>query len=159
MNISEMSEAIAKSSAMLPARAVDHQGHRPGEDSSAPALDTWTKDEAEPFSSKILPPTCGRLAASKSCCPGSTQGISTGDFNEALQALVGRVSGLSPRRDATLESWRTEYTVVETVLERKHYVYCGSTAFTSTSAWKKIGNASWSSWAPRRRQEGSSLRL
>ena len=52
--------------------------------------DRREKDEAEPFSSKILPPYLRKTRSIEELLPWLyLQGISTGDFNEALQALVG----------------------------------------------------------------------
>jgi putative transposase len=47
-------------------------------------------DEAEPFSSKILPPYPRKTKSLEELLPWLyLKGISTGDFNEALAALVG----------------------------------------------------------------------
>src|SRR5918994_2287348 len=66
----------------------------------------------EPFSSKILPPYLRKTRSIEELLPWLyLKGISTGDFNEALQALVGPdCPGLSASTvTRLLESWRAEY--------------------------------------------------
>jgi transposase-like protein len=89
--------------------------------------DRRTNDEAEPFSSKILPPYLRKTRSIEELLPWLyLKGISTGDFNEALQALVGpECPGLSASTvTRLLEDWRTEYREwSKRSLAEKHYVY------------------------------------
>jgi putative transposase len=89
--------------------------------------DRRKKDEAEPFSSKILPPYLRKTKSIEELLPWLyLKGISTGDFNEALQSLVGpECPGLSASTvTRLLESWRTEYHEwSKRSLNDKHYVY------------------------------------
>jgi putative transposase len=84
-------------------------------------------DEAEPFSSKILPPYLRKTRSIEELLPWLyLKGISTGDFNEALQALVGpECPGLSASTiTRLLEGWRAEYQDwSKRSLADKHYVY------------------------------------
>jgi putative transposase len=84
-------------------------------------------DEAEPFSSKILPPYLRKTRSIEELLPWLyLKGISTGDFNEALQALVGpECPGLSASTvTRLLEGWRVEYQEwSKRSLKDKHYVY------------------------------------
>lgn len=79
------------------------------------------------FSSKILPPYLRRTKSIDELIPWLyLKGISTGDFTEALQALLGpQASGLSATNIVRLkESWRQEWgTWSKRSLEGKHYVY------------------------------------
>lgn len=89
--------------------------------------DRRKKEEAEPFSSKILPPYLRKTRSIEELLPWLyLKGISTGDFNEALQALVGpECPGLSASTiTRLLESWRTEYQEwSKRSLKDQHYVY------------------------------------
>lgn len=91
------------------------------------AHDRRAKDEAEPFSSKILPPYLRKTRSIEELLPWLyLKGISTGDFNEALQALVGpECPGLSASTvTRLLEGWRAEYQEwSKRSLTDKHYVY------------------------------------
>jgi transposase-like protein len=61
-----------------------------------------------------------------SCCPGSTsREFSTGDFAEALQALLGDADGLSPNVIVRLkEKWSAEYEAwMRRDLSTKQFVY------------------------------------
>ena len=111
----------------LPER-IDHHGHRAGE--GAPAA--RARSPRRTTKRSLFPPrfcrlTCGRRGASRSCCPGCTsRGFSTGDFNEALQALVGpECPGLSASTvTRLLEGWQAEYHEwSKRSLKDKHYVY------------------------------------
>ena len=60
--------------------------------------DRRAKDAAEPFSSKILPPYLRKTRSMEELLPWLyLKGISTGDFNEALSALVDRSFDLFAR--------------------------------------------------------------
>ena len=79
------------------------------------------------FSSKILPPYLRRTRSIDELIPWLyLRGISTGDFSEALQALLGpQAKGLSGTNVVRLkESWQQEYaTWSKRSLADKHYVY------------------------------------
>jgi len=83
--------------------------------------------EAEAFSSKILPPYLRKTRSIEELLPWLyLKGISTGDFNEALQALVGpECPGLSASTvTRLLEQWQDEYKDwSKRSLKDKHYVY------------------------------------
>lgn len=83
--------------------------------------------EAEPFSSKILPPYLRKTRSIEQLLPWLyLKGISTGDFNEALSALVGpECPGLSASTvTRLLEGWQAEYQAwSKRSLADKHYVY------------------------------------
>jgi putative transposase len=89
--------------------------------------DRRAQSEAEPFSSKILPPYLRKTRSIEELLPWLyLKGISTGDFNEALQALVGpECPGLSASTiTRLLESWRSEYQEwSKRSLKDKNYVY------------------------------------
>lgn len=83
--------------------------------------------EREQFSSTILPPYLRRTKNIEELLPWLyLKGISTGDFSEALSALLGvDAKGLSPNTIQRLkESWSQEYAVWnERDLTGKRYVY------------------------------------
>jgi transposase-like protein len=83
--------------------------------------------EAEAFSSKILPPYLRKTRSIEELLPWLyLKGISTGDFNEALQALVGpECPGLSASTvTRLLEQWQDEYKDwSKRSLKDKRYVY------------------------------------
>ena len=78
-----------------------------------PRVHDRRQDEArETFSSKILPPYLRKTKSIEELLPWLyLKGISTGDFNEALQALVGpECPGLSASTvTRLLEGWQAEY--------------------------------------------------
>jgi putative transposase len=84
-------------------------------------------DQAEPFSSKILPPYLRKTRSLEELLPWLyLKGISTGDFNEALAALVGPACpGLSASTvTRLLAQWQDEYQDwSKRSLKDKHYVY------------------------------------
>ena len=84
-------------------------------------------DEREPFSSKILPPYLRKTRSIEELLPWLyLKEISTGGFNEALQALVGpECPGLSASTvTRLLEGWQAEYQEwSKRSLADKHYVY------------------------------------
>jgi transposase-like protein len=84
-------------------------------------------EERELFSSKILPPYLRKTRSIEELLPWLyLKGISTGDFNEALQSLVGpECPGLSASTvSRLLEGWRAEYQEwSKRSLAGKHYVY------------------------------------
>lgn len=84
-------------------------------------------DEREPFSSKILPPYLRKTKSIEELLPWLyLKGISTGNFNEALQSLLGpECPGLSASTvSRLLEGWQAEYQEwSKRSLADKHYVY------------------------------------
>jgi putative transposase len=89
--------------------------------------DRRTGEEREVFSSKILPPYLRKTKSLEELLPWLyLKGISTGDFNEALQALVGpECPGLSASTiTRLLAQWQDEYKGwSKRSLADKHYVY------------------------------------
>jgi putative transposase len=85
------------------------------------------KDERAQFHSAILPPYLRRSKAIEEFIPWLyLRGISTGDFSEALQVLLGeQAQGLSPNVIVRLkEQWTREYEEWNRRdLTGKHYVY------------------------------------
>ena len=83
--------------------------------------------EREKFTSSILPPYLRKTRSMEQLLPWLyLKGISTGDFAEALQALLGEnAKGLSATTITRLKSiWETEYqTFSKRSLADKHYVY------------------------------------
>ena len=90
-------------------------------------LDRRPAEEAEPFSSKILPPYLRKTKSIEELIPWLyLKGISTGDFSEALAALVGpQAKGLSASTISRLtEVWQGEFHEWnQRSLEGKQYVY------------------------------------
>jgi len=90
-------------------------------------LDRRPAEEAEPFSSKILPPYLRKTKSIEELIPWLyLKGISTGDFSEALAALVGpQAKGLSASTISRLtEVWQGEFQQWnQRPLEGKQYVY------------------------------------
>jgi putative transposase len=83
--------------------------------------------EREPFHSRILPPYLRKTESIEELLPWLyLKGISTGDFNEALQSLLGpECPGLSAATiTALLGQWQAEYrTWSQRSLASKKYVY------------------------------------
>jgi transposase-like protein len=95
----------------LPRRTIT-TGIGPVEVRQPRVADRRRSEEAEPFSSKILPPYLRKTKSIEELLPWLyLKGISTGDFNEALQALVGPEGpGLSASTvTRLLEGWQAEY--------------------------------------------------
>lgn len=84
-------------------------------------------DQAEPFTSKILPPYLRKTKSIEELIPWLyLKGISTGDFSEALKALVGPdCRGLSATTVTRMKSvWEQEFQEwSKRSLEGKQYVY------------------------------------
>jgi putative transposase len=84
-------------------------------------------DEAEPFTSKILPPYLRKTKSIEELIPWLyLKGVSTGDFSEALKALVGPdCPGLSATTITRLKSiWEEEFQEWnKRSLHGKQYVY------------------------------------
>lgn len=89
--------------------------------------DRRQSEEREVFSSKILPPYLRKTRSIEELLPWLyLKGISTGNFHEALQALVGPACpGLSASTvTRLLEGWQEEYQAwSKRSLRDKHYVY------------------------------------
>ncbi len=83
--------------------------------------------EGERFTSKILPPYMRRVPSIDALIPALyLRGVSTGDFQEALEAILGpQAKGLSATNIVRLkEIWKQEYEEWRTRdLTDKHYVY------------------------------------
>jgi putative transposase len=90
-------------------------------------LDRRPAEESEPFSSKILPPYLRKTKSLEELIPWLyLKGISTGDFHEALAALVGPAAkGLSASTITRLkEVWQGEFQEwTKRSLKGKEYVY------------------------------------
>ena len=110
----------------LPERSIT-TGLGPVEVRQPRVHDRRPRAAAEPFSSKILPPYLRKTKSIEQLLPWLyLKGISTGDFNEALQALVGPACpGLSASTiTRLLEDWRAEYQAwSKRSLKDQHYVY------------------------------------
>jgi putative transposase len=117
-------------------RQVVRNGHLPGRtittgvgpvEVKQPRVLDRREDEAEPFSSKILPPYLRKTKSLEELIPWLyLKGVSTGDFGEALCALVGpRADGLSASTVTRLkQAWEQEYDDwSKRSLEGKEYVY------------------------------------
>lgn len=87
----------------------------------------YDRREGERFSSKILPPFMRRVPSIDALIPALyLKGISTGDFSEALEAILGpNAAGLSATNVVRLkESWEQEYEEWQRRdLTGKRYVY------------------------------------
>ena len=110
----------------LPKRAI-LTGLGPMEVEQPRVLDRRPKDEAEFFSSQVLPPYLRKTKSLEELIPWLyLKGISTGDFSEALAALVGpQAKGLSASTVVRLKSiWEGEFQEwSQRSLEGKQYVY------------------------------------
>ena len=110
----------------LPKRTIT-TGVGPVEVQQPRVLDRRNAEEAAPFSSKILPPYLRKTKSLEELIPWLyLKGVSTGDFSEALQALVGpRAEGLSASTIVRLKQvWEQEYEAwSKRSLEGRGYVY------------------------------------
>jgi putative transposase len=110
----------------LPARTI-LTGIGPVDVKQPRVHDRRPKEEAEKFSSQILPPYLRKTKSIEELIPWLyLKGISTGDFNEALAALLGpQAKGLSATTVTRLKAvWQDEYqTWSKRSLQDKHYVY------------------------------------
>lgn len=110
----------------LPKRTIT-TGVGPIEIQQPRVLDRRTEGEAEPFSSKILPPYLRKTKSLEELIPWLyLKGVSTGDFNEALAALVGpNCPGLSASTVTRLKAcWEDEFKEWNRrSLKEKQYVY------------------------------------
>jgi putative transposase len=109
-----------------PARTIT-TGVGPVEVRQPRVRDRRPAEEAEKFSSKILPPYLRKTKAIEELIPWLyLKGISTGDFSEALAALLGpEAPGLSASTITRLKGiWQQEYQDwSKRSLAGKHYVY------------------------------------
>jgi transposase-like protein len=110
----------------LPKRTI-LSGVGPIEVEQPRVLDRRPEGEAELFSSKILPPYLRKTKSLEELIPWLyLKGVSTGDFSEALAALVGRsAAGLSATTITRLKGvWEDEFQEwTKRSLEGKQYVY------------------------------------
>jgi len=110
----------------LPKRRIT-TGIGPIEVEQPRVLDRRTKEEAEPFSSKILPPYLRKTKSLEELIPWLyLKGVSTGDFSEALVSLVGpNAGGLSASTVTRLKQiWEGEFQEWnQRSLDAKQYVY------------------------------------
>jgi putative transposase len=110
----------------LPKRSIT-TGIGPIEVEQPRVLDRRTTAEAEPFSSKILPPYLRKTKSLEELIPWLyLKGVSTGGFDEALAALLGpNCPGLSASTVTRLKtSWEGEFQEWnQRSLEGKQYVY------------------------------------
>ena len=110
----------------LPARTI-LTGVGPVDVKQPRVHDRRSKEKAEAFSSQILPPYLRKTKSIEELIPWLyLKGISTGDFNEALAALVGpQAKGLSATTVTRLKAvWQEEYQAwSKRSLKDKHYVY------------------------------------
>jgi putative transposase len=110
----------------LPKRTIT-TGVGPIEVEQPRVLDRRAPHEAEVFSSKILPPYLRKTKSLEELIPWLyLKGVSTGDFNEALAALVGpNCPGLSASTVTRLKAcWEEEFQEWnQKSLEEKQYVY------------------------------------
>ena len=110
----------------LPKRTI-LSGVGPIEVEQPRVLDRRPKGEAESFSSQVLPPYLRKTKSLEELIPWLyLKGVSTGDFSEALAALVGpAAAGLSATTITRLKSvWEEEFQEwTKRSLEGKKYVY------------------------------------
>jgi len=110
----------------LPKRTI-LSGVGPIEVQQPRVLDRRPQEEAECFSSKILPPYLRKTKSLEELIPWLyLKGVSTGDFSEALAALVGpSAAGLSATTITRLKGvWEEEFQEwTKRSLEGKKYVY------------------------------------
>jgi putative transposase len=110
----------------LPQRTI-LTGVGPLEVTQPRVLDRRPEEAAEVFASKILPPYLRKTKSLDELIPWLyLKGVSTGDFSEALAALVGpQAAGLSASTITRLKSvWEAEHAEwSQRSLEGKQYVY------------------------------------
>jgi transposase-like protein len=110
----------------LPARTI-LSGLGPVEVKQPRVQDRRPAEEAEKFASKILPPYLRKTKSVEELLPWLyLKGISTGDFSEALAALLGpNAEGLTASTITRLKAgWQGEFDAwKKRSLEGKHYVY------------------------------------
>jgi transposase-like protein len=110
----------------LPKRTI-LSGVGPLEVEQPRVLDRRTEGDAESFSSQILPPYLRKTKSLEELIPWLyLKGVSTGDFSEALAALVGpAAAGLSATTITRLKAvWEDEFQEwTKRSLEGKQYVY------------------------------------
>src|SRR5438876_7136304 len=99
------------------------------------------------FSSAILPLWARRTRSLYALLPVLyLRGISTGDFQEALTALLGKdAPNLSPAViSRLLQEWQGEYERWQKRdLSARRYVYVGPMASSCRRAWKTTASACW----------------
>ena len=98
------------------------------------------------FTSSILPKWARRTKSLDALLPLLyLRGVSTGDFQEALGALLGKdAPNLSPAVIARLTAeWQGEYDTWQKTSRRGVMCMCGRTGSTYKRAWKRMPNACW----------------
>lgn len=124
MRLDERGKHLVRRNGYLPERKIET-----GVGSVAVRQPRVRDDSSDPlrFVSKILPPYLRKTKSLEELIPWLyLKGISTGDFSEALSALVGKdASGLSPSTISRLkEHWEGEFSEWgERSLAKAHYVY------------------------------------
>jgi hypothetical protein len=101
------------------------------------------------FSSVLLPRWCRRSPKVAEVLPLLyLHGLSSLDFVPALEAFFGASAGLSASVITRLTSqWQAEREAFAQRTSRSGTMCtAGPTASTSTSAWRRVGCAAWSSW-------------
>jgi len=110
--------------------------------------DRRPSEEREAFTSKILPPYLRKTKSIEELIPWLyLKGVSTGDFSEALKALLGPdAPGLSATTVTRLKAvWEEEFEEWNhRSLEGKQYVYIWADGVHFNIRWRKTGSASWS---------------
>jgi putative transposase len=148
-----------------PERAIQ-TGIGPVEVSRVKIRDRGAASEGERirFTSAILPLWARRTRSLDSLLPVLyLRGISTGDFQEALSALLGTdAPNLSPAVISRLTAeWKEEYARWQKRdLSARHYVYCWGRRRSCRPAWKSTAIACWccSGRRPRARKSSSASR-
>ena len=131
----------------LPERTIQ-TGIGPIEVQQPRVRDRRPADQREAFTSAILPPYLRKTKSLEGLIPWLyLKGVSTGDFSEALQALLGpEAPGLSATTVTRLKAaWEDEHAGLEQAIPQGASITStsGPTASTSTSAWRRAGSASW----------------
>ena len=121
-----------------------------------------TADERIRYASSILPKWGRGARGSTVLLPALRlrRGVSTGDFQEVLTALLGKdAPNLSPAVIARLKSeWEDEYRRWQgRDLSARRYVYVWATASICRRAWSRRPNVCWCSSARRPRARKSRL--
>jgi Transposase, Mutator family len=118
--------------------------------------DRGTEGERIKFTPSILPPYARRSKSLEVLLPILyLKGLSTGDFGEALTALLGKdAPGLSASTIARLKAaWPTSIKVGKSATSRPNAMFMfGPTAFICRLVWKMTRNASLSCLARHRKE-------
>ena len=130
----------------LPERTIQ-TGIGPIEVQQPRVRDRRPADQREAFTSAILPPYLRKTKSLEELIPWLyLKGVSTGDFSEALQAMLGPERRACRRRPSpgSRPSGRTSSRPGASDRSRGSITStCGPTGCTSTSGWRRAGSASW----------------